>query len=305
MSGIIDLSRLPPPAIVEVLDFDTLHAGFVTRYEAAWHDMAQLQDPPLPDYDVGTLAFDPAVVSSQAWSGDNMLLRGRINDAVRAVLAPTAKGDDLENVVAWANIQKLVIRPATETEPAIMESDERLLRRYLLGLSKPAAGSAARYMLEALTAWPECHDVKVIGRAIHGRRGDVDVVIAGPEGRAPTEGEMALVRDAIRRPEAAPEAVSVSLLPATRRLYDVRMRLVVPQGADADLVKGEAEARVRKVAADRLKIGVEVPREQLAGGGYGPSVIRLSMPEPAADIPSDPYAIPILGVLDVTYEVGA
>lgn len=300
--SVIDLSRLPPPNAIEPLDYEALQANFVARFLDAWEDLRAL-DPTLPAYNVQDLQADPFIVAGQAFSQVRLLDRARVNDAVRACLAPLARGADLDNVVAWANIQRLVIREATDTVPALMESDERLLRRYLLALSRPSAGSADRYVYEALTAWPECHDVAVIGRRVHGRRGDVVILVIGPGGRAPTEQELAIVRAAVTQPDVAPEAVSVSVLPATRSGYDVVMALVIPKGADALLVVAEVEGRIRAAAADRLAIGAEVPRELLSGAGYGPSVIRLSMPTPPADIPPDPYTVRILGTVTLTYEV--
>lgn len=302
MTQVIDLSRLPAPDAIEPLDYETLQTAFLSRFTAAW-EAARALDPSLPAWDVGTLETDPAVIASQAWSYLRLLDRARVNDAVRAVLAPLAKGSDLDAVAARIGVQRLTVTPATETTAAVMESDERLLQRYLLAFTRPAAGSAERYLFEAYTAWPQLLHAAVIGRAIHGRRGDTDIVIAGPGGRDATDAEIALVRAAVTAGSVKPEATSVSVLRATRRTYAVRGRLLVPAGPDAETVRLEAITRITAAAAERMRIGAEVPAVFLSGRAYGLSIQRVDLTEPAADIPSAPYGIPVLGEVGLTVEV--
>lgn len=298
----IDLSRLPLPAIVEALDFETLQTAFITRFKVRW-DVERAIDPTLPDWDVDALETDPIVVASQAWTYLRLLDRQRVNDAIRAVLAPTSTAADLDQVVARIGVQRLVVVPTSGSAAAVMESDERLLARYLLAFARPAAGSADRYVYEALTAWPALHHAAVVGRAVHGRRGDVDLVVAGPGGRDATDAEMALVRAACGSTSVRPEATALNVLRATRRPYVVAGRIVVPTGPDAETVRLEAAARVTAAAADRLRIGAEVPVMLLAGAAYGASVTRVDLSSPSSDLPSEPYTIPVLATVDLTVEV--
>lgn len=295
----IDLSRLPAPNAIEPLDFETLQSAFKERFTTFWA-AARALDPSLPDYDVQTLETDPAIIIGEAWSYLRLLDRARVNDAVRAVLAPLAKGDDLDNVAARINVQRLIVVPATESTPAVMESDERLLLRYLLAFSRPAAGTRERYLFEAYTALPILHHAAVNGRAIHGRRGDVDIVLAGPNGRDLTDEEMFIVGDRLLAEDVKPEAVSVICLRAQRALYDFAGALLVAKGPDPASVMSEAETRVRLAAKERMKIGGFVPVNSLVGALYGPGVLRASASAPAVDVAGSPYAIPLLGdvVLD-------
>lgn len=301
----IDLSRLPPPAAIEPLDFETLYAAFGARFRAAWA-AARAANPALPDYDVQMLETDPPAIVGQAWSYLRLLDRARVNDAVRALLAHLARGADLDALAAAnAGLERLVVTPASGANPAVMETDERLLRRYLASFGRASAGSAALYEFVALTAWPGCHDVAVVGRAVHGRPGDTDVVLAGPNGRAPTQSEILLVRDALRAPGVAPEAVAVTVTAAVITVYDVAMEIDIPRGPDPALVVAEVEARVRAVAAERARIGAEVPVDALTGAVYGPSVIRVRRVSPTADVAGAPYAIPVLGALTVDAQAPA
>lgn len=302
MTATIDLTRLPTPAIVEALSYETLQAAFLARFGAQWA-IEQAVDPSLPDWDVDALETDPVVIASQAWTYLRLLDRQRVNDAIKAVLAPTAAGDDLDVVVARIGVERLTITAATDTNDAVMESDERLLARYLLAFSRPAAGSADRYLYEAMTAWPTMLCGAVIGRAIHGRRGDVDLVVAGPDGRDATDDELSLVREACASTSVKPEATSLTVLRATRAVYTIAGRIVVPIGPDAEAVRTEAVARIAAAGAARLLIGAEVPRGLLEGSAYGTSVTRCDLTAPAADISADPYTIPVPGDISLTVEV--
>lgn len=298
----IDLSRLPAPTVVEPLDFETLQAAFLARFEAAWAE-ARATDPTLPEWDVGMLKTDPAVIASEAWSWLRLLDRQRVNDAIKGVLAPLAKGTNLDNVVARTGVERLTIVPATANADAVMESDDRLLQRYLLAFTRPAAGSTDRYLLEAMTAWPAMMTCTVIGRSVHGRKGDVDIVVAGPDGRDATDEEVAIVRAACTSTKVKPEATSVSILRATRRIYDVTGRVMVPAGPDAEAVRVEASARILAAGKARMKIGGEVPVSSLAGAAYGTSITRVDLWAPATDLAGHPYTLPVPGTISLTVEV--
>jgi phage-related baseplate assembly protein len=291
--NLIDLSRLPPPNVIEPLDYEALYESFLSRFLVAWED-ARAIDPSLPAYDVGSLETDLIAVVGEPINYFRLLDRARVNDAVKAVLAPLATGADLDTVAARLGVERLVVQEATDTAPAVMESDGRLLTRYLLAFGRPSAGSADRYLYEAYTAWPQLHHAAVVGRAIHGRRGDVDLVLAGPDGRDPSDEELALVRDAVLNTSIKPEAVAVTVLRATRHLYAVSGIITIPRGPDAELVKVEAQRRVTEACAERTRVGAEVPRELLAGAAYGPSVVRVDLDAPLSDVPARPYAVPVL-----------
>lgn len=297
----IDLSRLRAPEAIETLSFEALQTAFVQRFLEAWNDERQV-DPALPVYDVSRLESDPIVIVGQAFSYLRLLDRQRVNDVVRAVLAPLASGANLDHVVARQNVQRLIVRPATSTVPGVMESDEALLRRYLLSFDRASAGSRDRFLYEAWTAWPEMHDARVNGHRVHQRPGYVDIVISGPDGAAATPAQKALVSAAVCAPNVQPEAVSVAVLDAVRAEYSVDLVIEIPTGPDSELVRLEAEQRVWAAGNARMLIGGEVPAGYLAGAAYGASIIRVRDNAPVA-IEPDPYTIPILVGVDIATEV--
>lgn len=291
----IDLSRLPSPQAIEPLDYEQLFSAFRTRFLTVWDD-AREADPSLPPYDVGALETDPVVIVGQAWSYLRLLDRARVNDAVKAVLAPLAKGANLDAVVARQNIVRL------ETAPGIPETDAQLLNRYLLSFDKASAGSASRLLYEAYTAWPAMAAAAVNGWAIHGRRGETDVVIAGADGIT-TADDIAAVRNAVTSDASKPEAIGISVLPAERLAYTVSQVIRVPVGPDAELVRLEAVSRVRAATQGRFLIAAKVQRDLLAGAAYGASIIGVEHVSPPADVVASPYQIPVCTDIDITVEV--
>ena len=297
----IDLSRLAPPAAIEALDFETLRAAFVERFLAFWNE-ARAADPTLPAYDVETLETDPAGILGQAWSYLRLLDRRRVNDAILSVLAPFARGADLDAIAAGANVTRLVVTPAANGQPVVLESDEALLRRYLLSFDRPAAGSRDRYLYEAWTAWPLMGDAAVLGFGVHGKRGDVHIVITAPGGRVPTDPEFGLVFAALHDSRVKPEAVGLTILRAERVEYTVSLRITIPAGPDGALVAAEAEARVKAATDARTLIGGEIPLGLLTGAAYGPNVIAVEDLAPVV-IAADPYKVPVCTGIDVSFVV--
>lgn len=287
----IDLTGIPVPAAIEVTDFETLNSDYNDRFLARW-DAARVIDPTLPEYDVIDLQTGSAAIDGQAFAEVRLLDRQRVNDAVKAVLATTATGTDLDNIAARANVSRLTD-----------ETDASLLRRYLLSFDAPSAGSRDAYLYHALTAWPGMHDAAVIGRAVHGRRGDVDLVITGAGGALPTTQQIAAVRAAVTADDAKPEATSITVIGAIRHVYSVSLVIEIPPGPDAETVRAAAQARVLAATAERNIIGSSVPADRIAGAAYGLNVIRVRRVAPTADIAGDPYTIPVCGSLTVNYEV--
>ena len=293
----IDLSRVPPPDAIEALDFETLLAAFKTRFLAFWEQERE-RIPTLPVYDVSELETDPAIIVGQAWSFIRLLDRQRVNDAVKAVFAPLAKGADLDNVVARQGVIRL------ETAPGVVETDDQLLRRYLLSFGRASAGSVDRILFDAYSAWPGMYDARVNGWAVHGRRGEIDLVISGSDGVTPLD-KIALVRAAVTAQSNKPEAIGLFVLAAVRVGYTTSQVISVPVGPDAELVRLEAVARVQTACDTRKLIGATVQRDLIAGAAYGASIVGVDHQGPPSDIVASPYQIPVCDSVNTIVEIVA
>lgn len=305
----IDITRLQAPDAIEALDFETLYTAFKERFLTFWNEQRAV-NPSLPVYDVQNLESDPAGIVGEAWSYLRLLDRQRVNDAFRQLLAAYAKGSNLDAIVAGRNILRSVIAPATSNAAAIMEGDEALLRRYLLSFDVPASASAGRYLYDAWTAWPQSADktrglwdARVNGRAVHGRRGDTDVVVIGPFGRLADASELAAIRSAVTHPDRAPEAVAISVMSASRVEYAVSLVLEIPAvGPSAEVLRADAYKRVEAAATARILIGGEVPENLLSGAAFGNGIIKVRDRSPVV-IEPDPYRVPVMTSLTIDVEV--
>lgn len=302
----IDVTRLAAPLAIEALDFELLQSAFIDRFQAEW-DAQRVANPDLPEWNVSPLELDPSVIASQAWSYLRLLDRQRVNDVAKALTAAFAKGTDLDHFVARNNVTRLELIPASGDQPAVMESDDRLLQRYLLSFSGRSAGSRERYIFEALTAVPAlpAGGVAVLGHAVHGRRGDVEIVICGPGGRDVTDEELAAVQAACLADHVVPVATHAQVTRAERHEYTVAGTLVIPPGPSPETVRAEAIARIREEADRRTLIGAKVVRDFLAGAANGLSVIDSTLALPEADIEADPYTVPVCTDIAVTIQVAS
>lgn len=301
----IDLSRATAPNAIEDLDVEEMLAAFLARFAQEW-EAARARNPALPPYTTLEFESDPVRIVGQASVYMRLLDRVRVNDAVRAVLAPLASGANLDAIVARVNIERLVVTPADPQAgtPAVYESDTQLLRRYLYAFDRPSAGSVDRFKLAAVEAWPGLGDVAVNGRAIHGRLGDTDIVIMGPGGRPPTSEERTAVTSAVKHSSVQPEAVAVSVIPSVPIPFEVRLVIEVATGPDREIVRQEALARLLGAVRERTIIGGEIPAGYLSGAAYGPNIIKVRDIAPVA-IEPNPYGHPMCQVIALQAEVRA
>jgi phage-related baseplate assembly protein len=297
----IDLRGIAVPKVLQDVDYEALREQFIARFLERW-DQRKALYPDLPDYDMDGLETDPIVIAGEAWAAVRMLDRTRMNELIKSLLVTSAEGTDLENIVARTGVTRAVVKPADGDTPAVMETDDQLKRRYLQSVDKGSAGSRDRFLYEAFNAWPGMLDARVNGHAVHGRRGDVDVVIIGPDGEPATDAQFNTVRSALLSSHVQPEAVDVSILRANRALHTPNLTIEVAPGPDPALVQREALARVLAAGKSRILIGGEIPPGFYQGAAYGLNVLRVTDNAPIAIAP-DPYTAPVIDGAVVTVVV--
>ncbi|HDL8287275.1 TPA: baseplate J/gp47 family protein, partial [Yersinia enterocolitica] len=176
----IDLSLLPPPFVVEELDYETLlaerKATLISLYPeeqraAVAHTLS--------------LESEPLVKLLQENAYREVILRQRVNDAARAVMVAYAVGRDLDQLGANNNVERLVIIPADPTAippiDAVMESDADFRLRIpqafeALSVAGPTGAYEAHARsadgrvadASALSPSPACVTVTVLARAGNG-----------------------------------------------------------------------------------------------------------------------------------------
>lgn len=274
MTSLADISALPAPKVLEALDYEAILSRQVGRFKDLWAAVrARHPDADLPQYDVELVETDPALITMEALAWVEAIVRNRINTAVKAILPAYARGTDLEAIASRVG----VIRATGET-------DLPLLERYLLKLARPSAGSLLGYRGRVLEAWPGRGDVEVLGPDKHGRRGDIDIVLAGPEGAIVSQSILAAVQSAVTAQDAKPLTDVVATRAATVVPYAIRQRITVAEDRNAAPILAAAKAAAAAFARDRYAIGLPIKRSAIIATSYVPGVIAVEDLTNGADV---------------------
>lgn len=136
---VIDLSKLPIPKVIEELDYEQLFQEY-------------LQDFTSRDKDYDALVeSDPAIIVLETMAYRELLLRKRINEAVKASLLAFATGSDLDQIVAEYGVERLD-----------NEKDDRLRLRGQMAMDGfSTAGPIGAYRYFALSASVKVKSVDV------------------------------------------------------------------------------------------------------------------------------------------------
>jgi phage-related baseplate assembly protein len=146
-----DLAGLPPAQAIEELDHAAIVAEMVADFEARWAAL-RAADPDLPPIDVLALGSEPVRKQFEAAAFRELLLRARINDALRSNLLFYARGSDQDQLVIFYDVVRLAL-----------EGDAALQSRTLLAIQgRSPGGPEARYRAIARAA-----DVRVADAAVY------------------------------------------------------------------------------------------------------------------------------------------
>ena len=269
----IDLSRLPPPDVVETLSFEQM-------LEAVLDDLRER----FPGY-VESEA-DPAYKVLESGVYGRLHDRQRVNDASRAVMLAYAAGADLDNLAALLGVERQVVTPADPTAippvEAVYETDERLrLRAQLAPSAVSTAGPVSSYRFHALSADSRVLDVAVASPAA----GSVTVTVLSREGdgTAPQDlldaVEAALSDDSVR-----PLGDVLTVRSAAIVEYQVTAALTIGSGPDAAAVLAGAREAAEQFTASARRIGAAAPLSAIYAALHQAGVAAVALTSPAADV---------------------
>lgn len=320
----VDLARLPRPDAIQLLDYEA-------RLAERMAELALRLEAAGIDYDVGSLESDPLKKVEEHAAYYELLLLGRINDAVRAVLLPTSWGSNLDALASDLCVERLTLTPATADTDAVLEDDTSLRRRRQLAVEAlTVAGPEGAYLFHALSAMRRVGalDVSVVkDAAVYGPTssretapgvavaigvapGHVHVPIINRTGSgAATPEDVAAVAAKLNAREVRPIADYVTVSAATITPYAVTAVLRVGPGADPEMVRQQALARMTAYTARQHRVGASVLRSALyatahvAGTDGLPVVDQVVLTSPAADVDPGAYGAPYCTATAVTVEV--
>jgi phage-related baseplate assembly protein len=268
----IDLSSLPPPAVVETLSFEAIVAAMKADMVARLPEIAP------------TLALESTVVAKQmqVTSFRETLLRARINDAARAGLLAFAGGSDLDHLAALLGVRRRVVTPASDGQPAVMEDDERLRRRVQLAPEAfSSAGPAGAYVFHALTAAPTLRDASAYSTS----PGSVTVaLLADRDDPVPTDAEVTAVRAALSDERVRPLTDSVAVVKVVPVVVPIVATMTLFPGPDAGLVVAQAEAALRDLVDRSRRLGFDLRRSAVFGRLHVDGVHSVTLISPADDV---------------------
>lgn len=158
MPALLDMSGIPLPSAVAVLDYQTIRAERLARY-------AELMEIGVDEVDDN----DPAMRAIELGAYRELLKRASINDSVRDTMLASASGPGLDDLGAdplYGNTARLVLDPgdpdAVPPIPPTYESDRAYRARLALApAALSVAGPSGAYEVRTRSAHPDVVDAYV------------------------------------------------------------------------------------------------------------------------------------------------
>ncbi|MBL5920593.1 baseplate J/gp47 family protein [Lelliottia amnigena] len=275
---IIDLSRIPPPDIVENIDPEKILQDWIA---------ALVQKDGAYD---ALLESDPAYIQGEALSVRESLLRQRVNEAIRAVLLASSQGDDLDQLGGNFDVQRLITVPAQPDAippvDATYESDEAFRERIQLSWSRlSTAGAWNAYKYFASGADGDVLDVEAYGPETHNMPGQVLIYVLSRTGNgSASEALVAAVHSAVNAKDVRPITDYVTTASAIIAPYRVVADVYIPYGLDADVVMDTARKSLDAYTQSVHRVGGVVARSGIDGSLHQPGVVRVTLTEPPGDV---------------------
>lgn len=291
----IDLSALPLPDAVEQLDFEAILSESRATLLALAPEVA----------DVLALESEPLNKLLQTDAFRELIMRGRANDSVRAVMLALATGADLDQLVALLAVERQTIVEADpEADPpvvAVYEDDASLRRRAQMSFEGMAvAGTVGAYTFHALSADGRVRDVAVT----RPRGGIVQVAILSHVGDGTPTADLIHTVD-LALEDMRPLCDDVRTVAAGFVDFEVSavMTLSAGAGAGSELVLAAAQAAVAAYVQDAMAVGRIVRHGALLARMYQPGVENVAMDAPLADIDPGRAGVARATSITITYEV--
>lgn len=268
--SIIDLTQLPPPDVVEALDFEQIYQDMLAGFRA---NMGQ-------DWNAA-LESDPVVKLLQLAAYRELQIRARINDAARANLIACAEGSDLDHAAAFYNVTRLQAQGAGDSEG---ESDERLRLRTQLRIAALAGnGTPEQYRYVALSASPQVHDAAIMPAT----PGSVALAV-WPEAGANGASVLADVQQAFAADDAKPLGVPLTVVLAKARPLAVKATIYRESTAPLDLAM-QLQAALPLQIAEHARLGRDLSASWLAGRLHVEGVSRVQLDTDGVSVAPNEY----------------
>ncbi|WP_027362180.1 baseplate J/gp47 family protein [Halodesulfovibrio aestuarii] len=271
----IDLSTLAPPKIIEDLSVEQ-----ILQEMLAYH--AELD----PDF-TAPLSSDPAYKIFEANAYRELLLRQRINEAVKAVLVAYAEAEDLDHLAAGVPLKRKMLNAgdpkAYPPVPPTYESDADFRKRVVLapeGFS--TAGPEGAYIFHAMSVVGVKDAYPASPAPV-----EVDLYILSKKGNGvPDQALLDSVEDVFNG-DVRPFTDYLQIKPATVKEYQIDATLYFMPGPSAESVLVEARKNLENYVAKSHALGMCVARSGIDAALHIAGVHRVEITQPAGDIMND------------------
>lgn len=287
----VDLSKLPFPAVVESLDFETILAAMLADLQARDTTFTAL------------LESDPAYKVLQVCAYRELLMRQRVNEAAKAVMLAYATGSDLDHIAADYDVERLLITAADETTipptEAVYEDDDSLRRRVQLSFEGfSTAGPEGAYIFHALGADPDVLDVSVSSPTA----GHVLVTVLSRTGSgAASTGTLDAVTATLSADNVRPLTDSVTVQSASIVNYTIVATIKTFDGPDKDVVMASAQAAAEDYAANNHRLGRDITLSGIYAALHQDGVQNVTLTSPSASIVNDDTEAPYCTSITLTW----
>lgn len=262
--SLIDLTKIPPPDVVEELNFEAIYQEILDNFKQLYPDWS------------AALESDPVVKLLELAAYRETLLRARVNDAARACMLAYATGGDLENLAALLGVARLVSGSG-------VESDDRLRLRAQMALEgETVAGSLDSYIFHALSASNLVKDVAVDSPV----PGQVRVTILSTEGDGGPSVELLGAVDAYLSAETRRPLTDEVIVEAAEIIpFAIQATLYVYAGPAPEPILSAAQAAVQAYVTEHARLGWDVTLSGIyAALHQSGGVKRVVLTSPLADV---------------------
>ncbi len=268
----IDLSRLPAPEIVELLDYEVIRAALLADMLARYPDFS------------AAVPSDPVHKLLEVAAYRELMLRATFNDRARGCLVAFATGSDLDHLGALLGAYRLEIEPADilNGTPAVMESDADFRRRIILapeGYS--VAGPEGAYIWHALSADADVLDAS----ATSPTPGEVVVTVLSRNGDGTAAPALLdIVEAAVSADDVRPLTDHVTVQGADIVEYAINAQIETFAGPDSAIVLAEAAARLNAYLESSRRLGRDIVRSAIFAALHVEGVSQVTLAAPAVDV---------------------
>ena len=281
MSTPIDLTQLPAPSVVEVLDFEAILATRKAHLVSLLPEAERAAVTALLE-----LESEPATKLLEENAYQETILRNRVNEAGKAVMLAFALDGDLDQLGANVNVARLVITPANPNAlppvAAIMEDNDAYRLRIQEapdGLS--VAGPKASYEFHARSSDGRVKDASATSPA----PASVTVtVLANNDTGIADAALLATVARALNAEDVRPLGDRLTVQAAQVIDYQIEATLFIGVGPEVPILLDAASANAVRVSQPRRPLGHSIYRSACSAAVHVEGVRKVVLTSPAADI---------------------